>query len=57
MNQKPLLQRITEFFVSNFATPIYARVRSITRRWRSTFRQPNNTWARSDYDYYARLYR
>jgi hypothetical protein len=49
--------RITEFFVSNFTEPIYSRVRTITRRWRSSFRQPNTTWARSDYDYYKRLYR
>lgn len=49
--------RITEFFVSNFATPIYNRVRSVTRRWRSSFKQPNNTWGRSDYAYFERLYR
>ena len=38
--------RIQEFFVSNVAAPLYARVRSVTRRWRSTFKQPYNTWAR-----------
>src|SRR5690606_19521156 len=49
--------RITEFFTSSIATPIYARVRSITRRWRSSFRQPTHNYARSDYAYYTRLYR
>lgn len=48
---------IQEFFTSSIATPIYTRVRSITRRWRSSFRQPTHTYARSDYDYYTRLYR
>lgn len=57
MARKPILQRITEFFISNVSQPLYARVRSITRRWRSSFKQPNNTWARSDYAYYTRLYR
>lgn len=49
--------RVTEFFVSNFTQPIYSRVRSITRRWRSSFRQPTPRYARSDYDYFSRLYR
>lgn len=56
MAQRTLWQRITEFFTANVATPIYTRVRSVTRRWRSSFRQPVNTWARADYDYYRRLY-
>lgn len=49
--------RITEFFTTNIATPIYTRVRTFTRRWRSSYRQPNNTWGRADYDYFTRLYR
>lgn len=49
--------RIQEFFISNFTQPIYTRVRSMTRRWRSSFKQPLPTWNRSDYDYYTRLYR
>lgn len=47
--------RITEFF-STASNEVITRVRSITRRWRSSYRQPSNDWARSDYDYYKRLY-
>jgi hypothetical protein len=57
MAQPTVWQRITEFFTASIATPIYARVRSYTRRWRSSFRQPTHNWGRSDYDYYTRLYR
>jgi hypothetical protein len=48
--------RITEFF-SVASDAIVTRVRSTTRRWRSSFRQPTNNWGRADYDYYQRLYR
>lgn len=47
--------RIQEFFVTA-TNDIYARVRTTTRRWRSSYRQPINNWARADYDYYRRLY-
>jgi hypothetical protein len=47
---------IREFF-STSSDEIITRVRSITRRWRSSYRQPTNNWNRSDYDYYRRLYR
>lgn len=48
--------RIQEFF-SVASDAIVTRVRSVTRRWRSSFRQPTNNWSRPDYGYYQRLYR
>lgn len=48
--------RIQEFF-SAAAGDIIGRVRSTTRRWRSSFRQTTNNWGRGDYDYYRRLHR
>lgn len=47
--------QIQEFFTTA-TNNIYARVQMHVRRWRSTFRQPINNWARADYDYYRRLY-
>lgn len=55
MAQPTLLQRITEYFTTS-ANDMVTRVRTITRRWRSSFRPPSNDWARSDYPYYRRLY-
>lgn len=48
--------RIQEFF-SLASDAIVTRVRSTTRRWRSSFRQPTNNWGRPDYSYFERLYR
>lgn len=59
MAQMTMVQRfighVTEFF-STASNDIITRVRSITRRWRSSFRSPTHDWARSDYGYYDRLY-
>lgn len=53
------LQRITgrirEFF-STASNEIITRVRSYTRRWRSSFRQPTNDWGRPDYLFWRRAY-
>lgn len=48
--------RITEFWTSTTSN-IIARVRTNTRRWRSSFRQPTNNWGRSDYAFWQRAYR
>lgn len=50
-----IIGRITEYF-SLASNDIVSRVRSITRRWRSSYRNPTHDWARSDYAYYRRLY-
>lgn len=47
--------RITEFF-STASNEIISRARVITRRFRSTFRQPSNDWGRSDYAFWRRAY-
>lgn len=47
--------RITEFF-SLTSNDIIARVRTYTRRWKSSFRNPTHDWGRADYNYYRRLY-
>lgn len=47
--------RITELFATS-SDAIYTRVRSVTRRWRSSFRQPINSWSRADYQYWRRAY-
>ena len=55
MAQRTIWQRITEFFTVA-TTNVYGRVRTYTRRWRSSYRAPTHTWNRSDYDFYRRLY-
>lgn len=55
MPQRTILQRITEFFTAASENTI-SRVRSITRRWRSSWRQPSNDWARSDYAFWLKAY-
>ncbi len=55
MAQRPLLNRVLEFFTTASDTLIN-RVRVHTRRWRSSYRQPTNDWARADYAFYRRLY-
>lgn len=59
MTQPTLLQRIwgrfTEFFTTS-TTDVITRVRSITRRWRSSYTQPSNDWSRADYEYWRRAY-
>ncbi len=47
--------RIREFF-STSSNEVIMRVRSYTRRWRSSFRQPTNDWGRPDYLFWRRAY-
>lgn len=47
--------RIREFF-STASNELITRVRSYTRRWRSSFRQPTNDWGRPDYLFWRRAY-
>lgn len=56
MAQRTIVGRIREFF-SLQSNDFISRVRSVTRRWRSSYRQPTHNWNRSDYDYFQRLYR
>lgn len=55
MTERTLVQRITEYF-STQSNDIITRVRSITRRWRSSYRQPTHDWARSDYRFWRDAY-
>lgn len=41
-------------YLSLSSDPIATTYRTITRRWRSTFQPPINTWARSDYPWWRR---
>lgn len=50
-----LAGRIQEFF-STSSDVIVTRVRTLTRRFRSSFTMPSNDWSRSDYAFYRRLY-
>lgn len=50
-----IIERIAEFFTTA-ANNAYNSVRTTTRRWRSNFRQPTQSWGRADYDFWARAY-
>jgi hypothetical protein len=50
-----MLRRILEFF-SLASNDLVSHVRRITRRWRSSFKQPTNDWSRSDYEFWNRAY-
>lgn len=55
MQRKTFFGRITEFFTTA-ATDVYNTVRTYTRRWRSSFRQPTQSWGRADYDFWKRAF-
>jgi hypothetical protein len=50
-----IIGRVLEFY-STSSNEIITRVRSITRRWRSSYRQPTHDWGRSDYAFWQRAY-
>lgn len=50
------ISRITEFFTTA-ASDVITRVRSVTRRWRSSYSLPANDWSRPDYGWWDRAFR
>lgn len=57
--QPNMLQRVIgriREFLTTAAGEIVTQVRTITKRWRSSYSQPVNNWSRPDYDFWERAY-